>query len=45
MTPLIESFKRLYPNVLTIEKLTAMKNDGKITETEYNYIVGETTEQ
>ena len=40
MTPLIESFKRLYPRILTAEKLEAMKADGKITEAEYNYIVG-----
>ena len=43
MRTLVESLKRLYssyPKKVTIEKLNAMLLEGKITQEEYNYIVG-----
>lgn len=36
-------YKKNSPKV-TIEKLTEMKNDGKITEDEFAYIISEVTE-
>lgn len=40
MSPFIETLKRLYwAGKIDIAKIDALKNDGKITQEEYDYIV------
>jgi len=41
MSIFIESLKRLYAaQSLTLEKLQGLKDNGKVTQDEYDYIVG-----
>ena len=40
MRTLVESLKRLYPEKVTKEKIGTLLTDKKITQEEYDYIVG-----
>lgn len=45
MRILVESFRRLYEKGrITIEALQERVNDGKITQKEFDYIIGEKNE-